>query len=72
MCGPKPKTVAAPAAPPAAPPPPAATATGFASAGNTTSQTSTNTRNSARGIDSLRVGLNVPDGQVAGRGVYIP
>lgn len=70
MCGSKPK-IEEPAPPPAAPPEPAETATGFASAG--TANTDTKTINARRrGVDSLRVDLNIPNGQQGGAGAYVP
>lgn len=70
MCAPKMATPPKPAPPPAAPPPPADTATGFASAGSTGTTDALKTRRT--GYDSLRVALNVPDGQAGGLGVSIP
>lgn len=71
MCPPKPKAPPPPPPPPAAPPPPAETATGFTSAGRGTSNYADASSVIRRGIDSLRVDLNIPRAN-DGRGVYVP
>lgn len=69
MCPPKTRTPPPPAAPPAAPPPPAATAVGFASPNGGANDSGITARR--RGIESLRVGLNVP-GPAGGKGAQVP
>lgn len=68
MCPPKTKTPPPPAPPPAAPPPPSETAGGISAPTNGTSNTPGN--RTRRGIEALRVDLNVPGGR--GNGVNIP
>ncbi len=67
MCPPKPKTPPPPAPPPAAPPPPSETAMGYAAAGDALKVAPHKRK---RGIDALRVDLNVP--RPNGSGVNIP
>lgn len=73
MCGPKIETPDAPKPAPKAAPPPSDTAKGFKSAGRNSDVTSTQSSiaKKRKGIDSLRVDLDVP-GNPAAQGLMVP